>query len=392
VKINAKNSAYSEDHLKLARELATQSIVLLKNKNRTLPIRKNIKTIAVIGPMADAPYDQMGTWVLDGDANFTQTPLKALNDKLSKKTKVIYIKTLEYSRDKNKLNFSKALKAAKISDVVILFAGEESILSGEARCRADISLPGAQSQLIEEIKKAGKPMILVIMAGRPLTIEKECSLADAVLYVWHPGTMGGPAIADILFGEAVPSGKLPVTFPKMVGQIPIYYSHKNTGRPVTEPPELIDDIPVGAKQFSLGNTCYYLDAGAQPLFPFGFGLSYTTFNYSDLKLSSEKIRKGEELTISCNLSNTGGYEGTEIIQLYTRDLVGSLTRPIKELKGFQRITLKPGENKTITFTLSTDDLSFWNAEMKKVAEPGEFKLWVGGNSDSGLEANFTMVE
>jgi beta-glucosidase len=392
VKINVKSSAYSEEHLKLARELATQSIVLLKNKRNILPLKKGIKTIAVIGPLADAPYDQMGTWVLDGDAKFTQTPLMALKQEFSNKVKILYEKGLEFSRDKNKSNFKKALKASKMADAVIIFAGEESILSGEARCRADISLPGAQSQLIEEMKNSGKPIILVILAGRPLTIQKECDLADAVLYAWHPGTMGGPAIADILLGKVLPSGKLPVTFPKMVGQIPIYYSHKNTGRPVGEPLELIDDIPVAAPQFSVGNYCYYLDAGDQPLFPFGYGLSYTTYKYTDLDLSDTIISAGDKLKISCNISNTGNFEGTEIVQLYTRDLVGSLTRPVKELKGFQRITLKPGEKKQVIFMLSTDDLSYWNANMKKVAEPGKFRIWLGGSSESGLETEFTLCE
>jgi beta-glucosidase len=204
--------------------------------------------------------------------------------------------------------------------------------------------------------------------------------------------MGGPAIADILLGKVLPSGKLPVTFPKMVGQIPIYYSHKNTGRPVGEPLELIDDIPVAAPQFSVGNYCYYLDAGDQPLFPFGYGLSYTTYKYTDLDLSDTIISAGDKLKISCNISNTGNFEGTEIVQLYTRDLVGSLTRPVKELKGFQRITLKPGEKKQVIFMLSTDDLSYWNANMKKVAEPGKFRIWLGGSSESGLETEFTLCE
>jgi beta-glucosidase len=392
VKLNKQSSLYSEEHLKMAKELATQSIVLLKNQDNILPLKGSVKSIAVIGPMADAPYDQMGTWVLDGDLQHTQTPLMALRNEYSDKVKIIYEKTLAYSRDNSHANFGKALNAVVQADAVVMFAGEESILSGEARCRADISLPGAQSALIEEIKKTGKPLILVILAGRPLTIEKECATANAVLYAWHPGTMGGPAIADLIFGNAVPSGKLPVTFPKMVGQIPIYYAHKNTGRPAKEPLELIDNIPAGALQFSIGNSCYYLDAGAQPLFPFGFGLSYTTFNYSDLVLSSKKIRINDSLKISCNISNTGSYEGVEIVQLYTRDMVGSLTRPVKELKGFQRISLKPGEKKNVTFTLSTDALSFWNAEMKKVTEPGDFKLWVGGSSNSGLESEFSVVQ
>ena len=387
-----KSSSYSADHLKKAKEAATQSIVLLKNENETLPLKENIKTIAVIGPLADAPHDQLGTWIFDGEDNYTQTPIMALKQALSGKVKINFEKTLEYSRDNSKVNFGKAMEAVRKSDVAIVFVGEESILSGEAKCRADISLPGAQSQLIEEIKKINRPIILVVMAGRPLTMEKEFAMADAVLYAWHPGTMGGPALADLIFGKSIPSGKLPVTFSKMVGQVPIYYSHKNTGRPAQEPLGLMTNIPAGAQQFSIGSSSYYLDAGASPLYPFGYGLSYTTFAYSNLKLSSSKLKLGDRLSVTCEITNTGAYEAIEIVQLYTRDLVGSLTRPVKELKGFQRVSLKPNEKKTIEFQLTTDDLAFCNAEMKTLTEPGDFKLWVGGSSEGGLEADFFVIQ
>jgi beta-glucosidase len=391
VDVSAKSSLYSSEHLEKAKEIATQSLVLLKNSNNTLPIKQSVKSIAVIGPMADAPYDQMGTWVLDGDETHTQTPLKALKEAYSDKIKIIYEKGLSYSRDNNKSDFAKAIAASRGADVTIFFAGEESILSGEARCRADISLPGAQSQLIEELKKTGKPLIIVVMAGRPLTIEKECALSDALLYAWHPGTMGGPAIADVLFGKAIPSGKLPITFPKAVGQIPIYYAHKNTGRPPREPLDNINSIPVGAKQFSIGNTSYYLDAGAKPLFPFGYGLSYTTFSYSDLKLSKSKMNINDSLIVTCEIKNTGNYEADEIVQLYIRDLVGSITRPVKELKSFKRISLKPGEANTVSFTIGPKDLSFWNNQ-SKVIEKGKFNVWIAPDSDSGPMAEFELTD
>ena len=388
----AISNAYATEHLNKAKEAATQSVVLLKNENKTLPLKEKIKTIAVIGPLADAPHDQLGTWIFDGEDNHTQTPIMALKQTFSDKVKILFEKTLEYSRDNNKANFGRAVNAAKGADVAIVFVGEESILSGEARCRADISLPGAQTQLIEEIKKTRKPIVLVVMAGRPLTMEKEFAMADAVLYTWHPGTMGGPAIADLLFGKAVPSGKLPVTFPKLVGQVPIYYSHKNTGRPPHEPLGLMTNIPAGALQFSIGASSYYLDAGGTPLYSFGYGLSYTTFAYSNLKLSSATLKQGEELMVTCDIANTGEYQADEIVQLYTRDLVGSLTRPVKELKGFQRVNLKPNEKKTVRFTLKTENLAFCNAGMKTTTETGAFKLWIGGNSQEGLEGNFSVAQ
>ncbi|MGC8824213.1 MAG: glycoside hydrolase family 3 N-terminal domain-containing protein [Bacteroidales bacterium] len=392
VKVPQTSKIYADSHLAAAKEAAIQSVVLLKNENNVLPLGEKVKSIAIIGPLADAPSDQLGTWVLDGDKNYTQTPLKAIKAEYGNKLNIIYEPTLGYSRDINTSNFGKAIAAARRADVVLMFLGEESILSGEARCRADINLPGVQSQLVEEIKKTGKPMVLVIMAGRPLTIEKEVNLSDAVLYAWHPGTMGGPAIADLLFGKAVPSGKLPVTFPKVVGQIPIYYNHKNTGRPPQDNLQLIGSIPPGAKQLTMGYVSYYLDAGAEPLFPFGYGLSYTTFEYSNLQLSKTELKKQDEITVTCQLKNTGKYEADEVVQLYIRDRVGSLTRPVKELKGFQRIHLKPQESKTVSFTLKTDDLAFWNAEMKKVTEPGDFDVWIGPNSKDGLKSSFMVLE
>ncbi len=381
---------YTVDNLAKAKEAATQSCVLLKNENNILPLTENIKSIAIIGPMADAPHDQMGTWVFDGEKKCTVTPLTALKESYGNKIKINYVKTLDYSRDTNKAAFGQALNAAKTSDVVLFFAGEESILSGEAHCLADISLQGAQKELLAELKKAGKPIVLIMMAGRPVEIYKELPLVDAFLYAWHPGTMGGPAIADLLFGKAVPSGKLPVTYPKMVGQIPIYYNHKQTGRPAGDKLMLLNDIPLEAGQVSLGCTSYHLDAGKKPLYPFGYGLSYTTFEYSDMKLSKNEIGTKDSLEVSCTIKNTGNVEAVETVQLYIRDLFASVTRPVKELKDFKRITLKPGESQDVKFVLKPEQLSFWNNAGQLLLEPGEFKVWISKNSEEGLESKFVL--
>jgi len=381
------------ENLECARESAVQSIVMLKNDKQVLPLSKDVKRIAVIGPLADDPFEQLGTWSFDKNIDDTQTPLQALREFIGETAKIDYVKTLETSRTKSTDEFGKAIEAVKNSDVALLFLGEEAILSGEAHCRAEINLPGAQEQLIEEIHKIGKPTVLVVMAGRPLTIGSVLDKVDAVLYAFHPGTMGGPAIVDLLFGIESPSGKLPVTFPKMVGQIPIYYNHKNTGRPPRADSWVhIDNIPVRVWQTSLGNESHYLDAGYTPLFPFGFGLSYTQFKYSNLKLSSKKIKLGDKITISATIKNAGDVEADEIVQLYIRDLVGDRTRPVKELKGFQRIRLQPGEEKSVAFEISTDDLSFYNQKMELVTEPGLFHVWIAGDSDSGLRGEFEVVE
>lgn len=383
---------YSEKNLAIAKEMATQSVILLKNNNQTLPINSAIKTIAVVGPMADAPYEQLGTWAFDGEKAKTQTPMMALNQYYGNKVQFIFEPALAFTRDKNTNNISKAVSAANRADLVLAFVGEEAILSGEAHCLANLNLQGAQSALIEALAKTGKPLVTVVIAGRPLTIGKEAELSNAVLYSFHPGTMGGPAIADLLFGKSVPSGKTPVTFPKEVGQIPMYYSHDNTGRPYTRNEILLDSITVEAGQTSLGNTSFYLDAGFDPLYPFGYGLSYTTFQYNNLKLSSNELSAKQELTVTFDLKNTGNYEGTEIAQLYVRDRVGSVVRPVKELKRFTRVTLKPGESKNVSFTLPVEELAFWNIDMKKVVEPGGFTLWVGKSSQEGITADFKVLD
>lgn len=388
--INRPEETYSGKHLATAKKIAEESIVLLKNKGNTLPLSSRIKNLLVVGPLADAPHDQLGTWTMDGEIERTQTPIKALREMYGDKVKIHFIKGLEYSRDKNTSTFNQVLAKARQVDAIIAFMGEEAILSGEAHCLADIKLQGAQSELIKELSETNKPLITVIMAGRPLTISEELNQSDAVLYAWHPGTMGGNALADILFGKSTPSGKLPVTFPKAVGQIPIYYNHTNTGRPATGKEKSLDEIPLNAKQSVLGHSSYYLDLGTQPLFPFGYGLPYTTFQYSDLKVAQAIVTPNDTLSISVKVKNTGQYKGTEVVQLYISDLVGSVTRPVKELKGFKRIELAPSEEKEVVFELPLHSLAFWNIAMKKVVEPGKFKIMVGTDSESGLETFFAV--
>lgn len=381
---------YAEKHLQTAKTAAEQSVILLKNENQTLPFTDKIKTLAVIGPMADAPYEQMGTWVFDGEKEHTQTPLTAIKEMYGNKVKVIFEKGLDYSRDKNTAGIARAVNAARQADAVVVFVGEESILSGEAHSLANLNLQGAQSQLIKELAATGKPVVTVVMAGRQLVIADEVKVSDAVLYSFHPGTMGGPAIADILFGKVNPSGKTPVTFPRMSGQVPIYYAQHKTGRPANPTEMLIDEIPVEAGQTSVGCRSFYLDAGNSPLFPFGYGLSYTTFEYSNLSLASDKLTAQDTLSISFTLKNTGKYDGTEVVQLYVQDKVGSVTRPVKELKRFQRVTLKAGESIQVSLSLPVSELAFWGYDMNYTVEPGDFRLWVGTNSAEGLTKDFSV--
>lgn len=381
---------YAEKHLQTAKTAAEQSVILLKNENQTLPFTDKIKTLAVIGPMADAPYEQMGTWVFDGEKEHTQTPLTAIKKMYGNKVKVIFEKGLDYSRDKNTAGIARAVSAARQADAVVVFVGEESILSGEAHSLANLNLQGAQSQLIKELAATGKPVVTVVMAGRQLVIADEVKVSDAMLYSFHPGTMGGPAIADILFGKVNPSGKTPVTFPRMSGQVPIYYAQHKTGRPANPTEMLIDEIPVEAGQTSVGCRSFYLDAGNSPLFPFGYGLSYTTFEYSNLSLASDKLTAQDTLSISFTLKNTGKYDGTEVVQLYVQDKVGSVTRPVKELKRFQRVTLKAGESTQVSLSLPVSELAFWGYDMNYTVEPGDFTLWVGTSSTEGLRKDFSV--
>ncbi len=382
------------EHLDIAEDAARESIVLLKNDYNVLPLNPdNLQNVAIIGPMADDAHEQMGTWTFDGKEAWCRTPLQAIRERLKGKANLHFAKGLSNSRSRSHEGFAEALDIAAKCETVIMFMGEEAILSGEAHCRADINLPGAQNELLAKISKLGKTTVLVIMAGRPLTIEQTGHYTNAMLYAWHPGTMGGPAIADIIFGDAPPSGKLPVTFPKHVGQIPIYYNQRMSGKPATHDSfTYIDNIPQRAPQTSVGNTSFHMDVGFEPLYPFGYGLSYTRFHYGDVRLSAHEIKADESIEIYIDLTNTGERRGAETAQLYIRDRFGSITRPVRELKGFKKIWLDPGQTETLTFTLHADDLAFYNAENKRVVEPGDFDLWVGGDSRADRHAHFKIIE
>ena len=375
---------YAPGHLAAAQKTAEESAILLKNDG-ILPLKAGSR-ILVTGPMADAPWDQLGTWCFDGQKEHSVTPLKALQERFP--GQVTYVPGLRYSREK-KDNFADVVAAARGADVVLAFLGEEAILSGEAHCLADLNLIGSQSQLLAALKAAGKPVVATILAGRPLTIERDLPNCDAVLYSFHPGTMGGPALASLLSGDANPSGKTPITFLRTVGQAPLYYNHNMTGRPYNNE-TLLDEIELEAGQTSLGNTSYYLDYGPNPLYPFGYGLSYTRFAYSDMALDKTAFLSDDTIRVSFTLTNTGSCEGTEVAQLYVRDLVGSVTRPVKELKGFQRVTLQPGESRSLSFDLPVQELAFYGLDMVKKVEPGDFQLWVAGDSASGEPLTFKV--
>ena len=377
---------YAPAHLETARKTAEESVILLKNDG-LLPLSSGrIRTILVTGPMADAPHDQLGTWSFDGEKSHTVTPLKALQERFP--GKVVYVPGLTYSRQQRS-RFDDVVAAARRADVVLAFLGEEAILSGEAHSLADLNLIGSQSELLAALKAAGKPVVATVMAGRPLTIERDLPNCNAMLYAFHPGTMGGPALVNILMGDVNPSGKTPVTFLRTVGQVPMYYSHTMTGRPYNGE-TLLDGIGPEAGQTSLGNTSYYLDAGAYPLFPFGYGLSYTDFTFEDITIDQDSYPVDGTIRVSYTLSNTGRYDGTAVPQVYIRDLVGSLTRPVKELKHFRRVRLGAGESIRLTDEIPVSDLAFWGADGQKKVEPGEFQLWVAGDSASGDPVTFSV--
>lgn len=389
VQPEAEKQILNPQFLEHARTVARESAVLLKNNDKTLPLSSKIHSVAVIGPLADSPRDQLGTWVFDGKAENSVTPLNAIIEVLGAE-RVNFIKGLQYSRDKNRNDFAKAVAMAKQSDAILYFGGEEWILSGEGQCRGEINLPGAQEELISELAKAGKPLVVVVMAGRPLAIGNILEQSDAVLYGWHGGTMAGPALADLIFGKASPSGKLPVTFVKGSGQIPFYYYHNNTGRPASAKSWIpMDSIPVVNPQSSLGYKSFQLDYGFTPLFPFGYGLSYTTFRYEDLKLSSMSMATSGSVTVRATVTNTGDMDACEVVQLYIRDRVGSITRPVKELKGFKRVLIPQGKSAVVEFRIQATDLEFFNG-VEQVTEPGEFDLWIGPNSAEGLHGEFTL--
>lgn len=354
-------------HRTAARQVAQKTIVLLKNENSILPLKKSPGTIAMIGPLVQAKRDLEGSWIVESDSLNVVSLMEGVRNKVSGNSRVIYEKGSGVSSSSAD-GFSAAVEAAKKADVVIMALGETWDMSGEAKSRADISIPGRQEELFEAVKATGKPVIVVLMAGRPLVFDKISAGASAILYAWWPGTEGGNAIADILFGDYNPSAKLPVTFPRSVGQIPLSYDVYNTGRPVKDPK----------------NTRYksmYIDSPNSPAYAFGYGLSYTTFGYSDLKLESSSINQNGKAVLRFQLTNTGKIAGEEVVQLYIHDEVASVARPLKQLKGFQKLMLKPGESKEVRFTVDNDMLSFYDSNLNWTAEPGTFKLMVGSASD-----------
>ena len=382
----AETVQYAPEHLDAARRTAEESAVLLKNDG-VLPLDAGrVRTILVTGPMADAPHDQLGTWSFDGQKQHTVTPFAALRERFP--GRVIYVPGLKDSREQ-RARFDDVVAAARRADVVLAFLGEEAILSGEAHSLADLNLKGSQSELLAALQATGKPVVATVMAGRPLTVERDLPHCRAMLYSFHPGTMGGPALANLIFGDATPSGKTPVTFLRTVGQVPMYYSHNMTGRPYRGE-KLLDEIGPEAGQTSLGNTSYYLDYGAYPLFPFGYGLSYTTFAYTEPSLDKAVYGRDDVVRAACTLTNTGARPGTEVVQVYVRDLVGSFTRPVKELKHFERVALQPGESRRVEVEIPVSALAFWGADGTKKVEPGDFQLWLAGDSASGEPLAFKV--
>jgi beta-glucosidase len=362
------------EHLAAARDVARKSIVLLKNERGLLPLAKTVKTIALIGPLANTKKDMIGSWSAAGDWSKAVTLLEGMKATVSPSTKLLYARGCNINDDSTKY-LAEAVRTAKQADVVVLAVGEAAMMTGEAASRASLDLPGIQQKLVEEIHKTGKPVVLVLMNGRPLTINWIDRNIPAVLEAWYGGTQGGHAIADVIFGAYNPSGKLPVTFPKSVGQIPIFYSMKNTGRPMDANNKY---------------TSKYLDESNDPLYPFGYGLSYTSFAYGDVTLSGSPITEQDTLTVTCSVTNAGSRAGEEVVQLYVRDWVGSVTRPVKELKGFRKVMLQPGESKTITFKLSAKDLSYYRKDMTFGTEPGKFEVYIGGNSRDVKSAVFML--
>lgn len=373
-----KETILSKEMLDHALQSARESIVLLKNdtvgKKPLLPVSKEIRSIALIGPLGDNQADMLGSWHAKGEAKDVFSLLKGIKEKVPGAV-VRYAKGCPIAEN-DRSGFREAISLAKSSDVVILALGEGAWQNGEASSRSDIGLPGLQSTLAEAVLATGKPVVAVIMAGRPLTISWLTENTPAIVNAWQLGTMAGPALADVLFGDFNPSGKLVMSFPRNTGQIPVYYNMKNTGRPKSD------------QKY----TSKYLDIPNTPLFPFGYGLSYTTFHYSDISLNKKQVKFDEPLEVSVTIKNTGDREGDEVVQLYVRDLVGSVTRPVKELKRFQKIRLTAGEEKQIVFKISSEDLKFYDINMNYVAEPGKFKVFVGPNSADVKEAGFELLK
>ncbi|MCU7693766.1 beta-glucosidase BglX [Haoranjiania flava] len=397
-KNRAKTEVYTTANRNIAREIAAKSFVLLKNEGQTLPLKKTGK-IALIGPLADAANNMAGTWSVATVQDKSVSVLQGLKHVAGNSAEILYAKGANLTQDSvlemNATMFGKtlhrdsrtpealraeALAVASRADVIVAALGESAEMSGEASSRTDIGIPAVQQELLNELLKTGKPVVLVLFAGRPLALTWEQEHVPAILKVWFPGSEAGLAIADVIFGNKNPSGKLPMTFPRNVGQVPIFYNHKNTGRPLNESVK-------GFQKFRSG----YLDVSNDPLYPFGFGLSYTDFVYGDLQLSAKKLKNNQQLKASVTVTNKGKFDGEEVVQLYIRDMVGSITRPVKELKGFQKVFIKAGESKRVEFSITTEDLKFYNSELKHVWEPGEFEIMIGTNS-SDLQKQKVMWE
>jgi len=363
----------------IARDVARKSLVLLKNEKQALPFRKDFKSIAVIGPLADSRRDLEGGWIVSSDVSRVVSLLDGIKSKVGPDTELIVAKGCDTACTDTR-GFAQAVAAAKRADAVLLVLGESWDMTGEAKSRTDIGLPGEQERLFDLVAATGKPVVVAIMAGRPLVFNKVADNAAAILYTWFAGSQGGNAIADVLFGDYNPSGKLPMTFPRSVGQIPIAYTQYRTGRPVE----------------NVKNTVYrsaYIDAPNTPRYAFGHGLSYTSFKYSKLDISKSRMRPSDKVVVSFTLTNTGARAGEEVAQFYLRDMVSSVVRPVMELKGFQKVSLAPGEQRRLQFMVDRDTLSFHNTKLDWVAEPGEFDLMVGGASDAiQLQGKITLVE
>ena len=369
-----KTAYLTVDNRAVAREVAAKSMVLLKNDRDTLPLAKTVRSIAVIGPLADDKRSPLGWWSGDGRDDDTVTPLAGIRNKVSAQTTVTYAKGCDITGDSD-AGFAEAVAAARNADVALVFVGEAKDMVGEAASRATLDLPGRQMDLVKQVAAAGRPTIVVLVNGRPPTIGWIVDNVPAILESWMGGTESGNAIADILFGDVNPGGKLPVTFPRLTGQVPIHYNHLNTGRP-----------PEASNRY----TSKYFDAPWTPQFPFGFGLSYTQFKISNVQISAAQIRPDGTIRVSADVENTGKRAGDEVVQLYVRDVAASIARPVKELKGFQRVTLQPGQKRSVEFVLSAEQLGFYNRDMKFIVEPGEFRVMVGANSQDVIEKTFEV--
>ncbi|MGI4020561.1 MAG: beta-glucosidase BglX [Janthinobacterium lividum] len=393
----AQTEIYTEANRKAAREIAAKSFVLLKNQNNILPLKKS-GTIALIGPLADAKENMTGTWSVAADATKYKSLYTALKEAAGNQAQIVYAKGSNLDADSafetratmfgkslhrdlrsNEEILKEAMKVAEKADVVVVAAGESAEMSGESSSRSNIKIPQIQQDLLHALGTTGKPVVLVLFTGRPLDLSLENQHVPAILNVWFGGSEAGDAMSDVLFGNVNPSGKLTATFPQNVGQVPLAYNHKNTGR------------PLGKGEWFQKFRSNYLDVSNDPLYPFGFGLSYTSFTYEKPVLDKMQIRKTDALHVSVKVTNSGNFDGEEVVQLYLQDLVGSITRPVQELKAFQKIFLKKGESQNVKFTITNNDLKFYNSDLKFDSEPGDFKIYTGTNSRDVKEASFTLV-